>query len=380
MATNDRVPEVYARLGVKPVINAQSWVTMLGGSLMRPEVLRAMDEAATAFVDLADLTRAGGRIVARATGAEAGLVVAGASAGNVLMAAAAMTGTDRAKVDQLPDTSGMPSEILMFKGGRNSYDKSFVTAGAEIVEFGSTSGAQTYHLEAAINENIAGLAWVVAPFQHYPFPLEQAIEIAHAHNIPVLVDAAAEVPPIDNLTWFTKIGADMVTFSGGKGIGGPQNAGLLAGSKELIDAAYLHMFNLGSGTVGIGRPSKVTKETLVGMTTALELFVESDHEATWAGWRDQANHIVGRLNNIPGLHVVLEDGDINRQGPQAVIYQESDWRGPSFPDVRKQLTDGDPSIRVGGGGYKGEINIVLVNVQPGEEVIIADRLEDLLRG
>jgi len=380
LATNDRVPEVYARLGVKPVINAQSWVTMLGGSLMRPEVLRAMDEAATAFVDLADLTRAGGRIVARATGAEAGLVVAGASAGNVLMAAAAMTGTDRAKVDQLPDTSGMPSEILMFKGGRNSYDKSFVTAGAEIVEFGSTSGAQTYHLEAAINENIAGLAWVVAPFQRYPFPLEQAIEIAHAHNIPVLVDAAAEVPPIDNLTRFTKIGADMVTFSGGKGIGGPQNAGLLAGSKELIDAAYLHMFNLGSGTVGIGRPSKVTKETLVGMTTALELFVESDHEATWAGWRDQANHIVGRLNNIPGLHVVLEDGDINRQGPQAVIYQESDWRGPSFPDVRKQLTDGDPSIRVGGGGYKGEINIVLVNVQPGEEVIIADRLEDLLRG
>ena len=380
MATNDRVPEVYARLGVKPVINAQSWITMLGGSLMRPEVLRAMDEAATAFVDLADLTRAGGQIVARATGAEAGLVVAGAAAGNLLMAAAAMTGTDRAKVDQLPDTSGMPSEILMFKGGRNSYDKSFVTAGAKIVEFGSTSGAQTYHLEAAINENTAGLAWVVAPFQRYPFPLEEAIEIAHAHNIPVLVDAAAEVPPIDNLTRFTKIGADMVTFSGGKGIGGPQNAGLLAGTKELIDAAYLHMFNLGSGTVGIGRPSKVTKETLVGMITALELFVESDHEATWAGWRDQANHIIGRLKNIPGLHIVLEDGDINRQGPQAVIYQESDWRGPSFPDVRKQLTDGDPSIRVGGGGYKGEINIVLVNVQPGEEVIIADRLEDILRG
>jgi len=380
LATNDRVPEVYAKLGVKPIINAQSWITMLGGSLMRPEVLRAMDEAATAFVDLADLTRAGGQVVTRATGAEAGLVVAGASAGNVLMAAAALTGTDRAKVDQLPDTTGMADELLMFKGGRNSYDKSFITAGAKILEFGSMGGAQTYHLEAAINENTAALAWVIAPFQSYPFPLEEAIEIAHAHNIPVLVDAAAEVPPIDNLTRFTKIGADMVTFSGGKGIGGPQNAGLLAGNKELIDAAFLHMFNLGSGTVGIGRPSKVTKETLVGMTTALELFVESDHEATWAGWRDQANHIVGRLGNIPGLHVVLEDGDINRQGPQAVIYQESDWRGPSFNDVRQQLTDGDPSIRVGGGGYKGEINIVLVNVQPGEEVIIADRLEDILRG
>jgi len=339
-----------------------------------------MDEAATAFVDLEELTRAGGQVVARATGSEAGLVVAGASAGNVLMAAAAMTGTDRAKVDQLPDTTGMPNELLMFKGGRNSYDKSFVTAGAKIVEFGSMGGARSYHLEAAINEDTVGLAWVVAPFQNYPFPLEEAIEICHARNIPVLVDAAAEVPPVDNLTRFTKIGADMVTFSGGKGIGGPQNAGLLAGKKDLIDAAFLHMFNLGSGTVGIGRPSKVTKETLVGMTTALELFVESDHEATWAGWRERANHIVGRLTNIPGLHVVLEDGDINRQGPQAVIYQESDWRGPSFAEVRKQLTDGEPSIRVGGGGYKGEINIVLVNVQPGEEVIIADRLEDILRG
>jgi L-seryl-tRNA(Ser) seleniumtransferase len=375
-----RVPEVYARLGVKPVINAQSWVTMLGGSLMRPEVLRAMDEAATAFVDLAQLTLAGGETVARACAAEAGLITAGASSGNLLMAAAAMTGTDRAKVDRLPDTTGMKNEILIFKGGRNSYDKSFITAGAKLVEFGSGGGAQPYHLEAGINEKTAGLAWIVAPFQSYPFPLEQAIEICHARGVPVLVDAAAEVPPIENLTRFTRIGADMVTFSGGKGIGGPQNAGLLAGGKELIEAAFLHMFNLGSGTVGIGRPSKVPKETVVGMATALDLFLESDHVATWAGWRNRAQHIVDRLQNIPGLHVVIEDGDINRQGPNAVIYMESDWNGPSPSDIRATLAAGDPSIRVGGGGYRDEINIVLVNVQPGEEEIIADRLEDILRG
>ncbi len=378
MTAMGRVPEVYARLGVKPVINAQSWVTMLGGSLMRPEVLRAMDEAATAFVDLEELTLAGGQIVARACAAEAGLIVAGASSGNLLMAAAAMTGTDRARVDQLPDTTGMPNEILIFKGGRNSYDKSFITAGAKLVEFGSSSGAQAYHLEAAINDRTAGLAWIVAPFQSYPFPLEQAIEICHARDIPVLVDAAAEVPPVENLTHFTGIGVDMVTFSGGKGIGGPQNAGLLAGRQELIDAAFLHMFNLGSGTVGIGRPSKVPKETVVGMATALDLFLESDHVATWAGWRGQAEHIVDRLQGIPGLHVIVEDGDINRQGPQAVIYTESDWKGPSPSEIRATMASGSPSIRVGGGGYKDEINIVLVNVQPGEEEINADRLQEIL--
>ena len=379
MSAMGRVPEVYARLGVNPVINAQSWVTMLGGSLMRPEVLRAMDEAATAFVDLEELTRAGGETVARACAAEAGLITAGASSGNLLMAAAAMTGTDRAKVDQLPDTTGIKNEILIYSGGRNSYDKSFITAGAKLVEFGSSGGAQPYHLEAAINEKTAGLAWIVAPFQNYPFPLEQAIEICHARDVPVLVDAAAEVPPVENLTRFTRIGADMVAFSGGKGIGGPQNAGLLAGRKDLIEAAFLHMFNLGSGTVGIGRPSKVPKETVVGMATALELFLESDHEATWAGWRRQAQDIVDRLQGIPGLHVVLEDADINRQGPNAVIYFESDWKGPSQGDIRDTLASGEPSIRVGGGGYRDEINVVLVNVQPGEEEIIADRLEDILR-
>jgi L-seryl-tRNA(Ser) seleniumtransferase len=352
---------------------------MLGGSLMRPEVLRAMNEAATAFVDLAELTRAGGEIVAKACGAEAGLVVSGAAAGNLLMAASAMTGSDRAKVDQLPDTTGMKNEILIFKGGRNSYDKSFITAGAKLVEFGSGGGGQPYHLEAAINEKTAGVAWVEAPFQNYPFPLETAIEIAHAHDVPMLVDAAAEVPPIENLTRFMKMGVDMVAYSGGKGIGGPQNAGLLAGRKDLLDAAFLHMFNLGSGTVGIGRPNKVPKETVVGMVTALELFLESDHVGTWAGWSQQAEYVVERLSGIPGLRVVVEDGDPNRQGPQAVIYADRSWTGPSFAEVRKQLADGNPSIRVGGGGYRDEINIVMVNVQQGEERIIADRLEEILR-
>lgn len=380
MTSTKRVPDVYARLGVKPVINAQSWVTALGGSLMRPEVLQAMDDAATAFVDMWALNVAAGKVVARACNAEAGLVTGGASAGNLLMAAACMTGADDAKVEQLPDTAGLKDEIVIFKGQRNRYDKSFETAGAGLVEFGTAGGARPYHLEAAITEKTAAVAWIEAPFMRYPFPLEEAIQIAHGKGVPLIVDAAAEVPPIDNLTRYTRMGADMVTFSGGKGIAGPQNAGLLAGRKDLIDAAYKHSLNLHSPIAGIGRPAKVSKETLVGMVAALELFLESDHEATWQGWRRQAQHIVDRLAGIPGLRVVLEDHDRNRQGPQAVIYFEHEWRGPSSAEVRQRLREGDPPIYVGGGGYRDEINVVMVNVQPGEEGIIADRLSEILRG
>jgi len=234
-------------------------------------------------------------------------------------------------------------------------------------------------LEAAINENTAAVAWIFGPFARHPFPLETCIEVAHRHGVPVIVDAAAEVPPFDNLTRFTKMGADMVTFSGGKGIGGPQNAGLLAGRKDLIDAAYKHSLNLHSPIAGIGRPSKVSKESLAGMVTALELFLESDHEATWASWRQQAQHVVDRLQGIPGLRVVVEDHDPNRQGPQAVIYFEHEWKGPSAAEIRDKLREGDPPIYVGGGGYRGEINVVMVNVQPGEERIIADQLETILK-
>ena len=379
MATAPKTPDPYVRLGLKPVINARSWVTALGGSLMRPEVLHAMDEAATCFVDMSELNAAAGRVVARACAAEAGLVTAGAAAGNLLMAAACMTGLDPMLVDRLPDTTGMKNEIAIFKGGRNHYDKTFETAGARLVEFGTLSGAKPYHLEAAINENTAAVAWIVAPFMRYPFPLQEAIEIAHVRDVPVIVDGAAEVPPVENLTKYIRLGADMVTFSGGKGIGGPQNTGLLAGRKDLIEAAYRNYMNEGSPMAGIGRPSKVSKESLVGLVTALELFLETDHETTWAGWREQASHVVNQLQGIPGLSVVLEDHDPNRQGPQAVIYFEHDWAGLEADEIREMLSDGDPPIYVGGGGYRDEVNIVMVNVQPGEEKIISDRLEEILR-
>ena len=370
-------PEVYRKLGVKPVINAQSWVTSLGGSLMRPEVLRAMDEAATAFIDIKELNRAAGEVVARACGADMGLVTAGCSAAEVLMAAACMTGLDEAKVEQLPNTKGMKNEILLFKGQRNRYDGAFRIPGAEIVEFGHIDSAKPYHLEAAFTEQTCAVAFVMSPFMQHGIGLEKTIEIAHAHGVPVIIDAAAEIPPRENLSKFIKMGVDMVAFSGGKGLGGPQSAGLLAGRRDLMEAAYLNSLNLDSAKAGIGRPMKVSKENIVGMVAALELYMDTDEAAIIEGWRSKSDYVVRKLNGIPGLRVVVEDAPTDRQGPQPVIYFERGWKGLSPDDIRQKLLEGDPSIRVGGGS-RDEIAIVMVNVQDGEEKIIVERLVELL--
>ncbi|MBI2964645.1 MAG: aminotransferase class V-fold PLP-dependent enzyme [Chloroflexi bacterium] len=378
--TTKRVPEAYARLGVKPVINAQSWVTALGGSLMRPEVLRAMDEAATAFVDMTDLNLAAGKVVARACGAEAGLVTAGASASETIAIAACMTGTDEAKVEQLPNTAGMKDQVLIFKGERNRYDMAFEVPGARLVEWGMLGGAKPYQLEAAITDKTVAIATVFGPFIRRGLPLPELCEIAHKHGVPVVVDAAAEVPPMENLTKFIKQGADLVLFSGGKGIGGPQNTGLLAGRKDLIDAGIVNSLNLHSPRAGIARGMKVSKESLVGLVTALELFLESDEQSMLAGWTKKSTYLQSRLKGIPGLRVVIEGPDPNRHGPQPVLYFESGYQGPKPAEIRKRLLEKDPPIHVGGGGVRDEINVVMVNVQDGEEVIIADRLLEIIKG
>jgi D-glucosaminate-6-phosphate ammonia-lyase len=370
--------DIYDHLGVTKVINAASWLTALGGSLMRPEVFRAMEEAGQHFVIMDQLYLAAGKVVARACGAEDGMVCAGAAAGNMLMAASVLTGDDDAKIERLPDTTGMKDEILILKSQRNYYDKAFEQTGATLVDVGMPGDAEPYHLEAAITDKTAAVAYINAPFIKRPISLKQVVEIAHARGVPVIVDSSAEVPPIENMTMPMKVGADMVTFSGGKGINGPQNAGLLAGRKDLIAAAHKHYMNpSGSSRASIGRPAKVSKETIVGMVTALELFLETDHAAVWEGWRKQAKYLAGRLQGIPGTRVVVEENE-NRQGPQAVIYFDPKWKGLAPEKIRQRLKDGNPSIYVGGGGYGDEINLVMVNVQQGEEKIIADRLLEVL--
>ncbi|HIK89471.1 MAG TPA: aminotransferase class V-fold PLP-dependent enzyme [Dehalococcoidia bacterium] len=372
-------PEVYKKLGIAPIINAQSWVTALGGSIMRPEVLRAMDEAASSFVDIKQLNYAAGEVVARSCGAEQGLVTAGCSAAQVLMVAACMTGQSEENVEQLPDTMGMKNEVILFKGQRNRYDKAFVTGGATLIEYGDVDSVTADDLDDAINDNTACVAYVVAPFMPQGIGLEETIRVAHERGVPVIVDAAAEVPPRANLSKFHNMGADMVAFSGGKGIGGPQSSGLLGGKADLMEAVVMNSLNLDSSVAGIGRPMKVSKENIVGLVTALQLFTDSDEGAEWDGWYSKAQYVAERLAGIDGVRVELEDDPAERQGPQPVLYFEDNYDGPSTADIKEQLEAGDPGIYVGGGGNRPEINIVMVNVQDGEEIVIADRLEEILR-
>jgi L-seryl-tRNA(Ser) seleniumtransferase len=241
------------------------------------------------------------------------------------------------------------------------------------------SGARPWELEGAITDKTVCIATVFSPFAKRGLSIPELAAIGKKHGVPVIVDAAAEVPPMSNLTRFIKEGADLVMFSGGKGIGGPQGAGLLAGRKDLIEAAFENNLNLHSPRAGVGRGMKVTKEELVGMVAALELYLESDEAAVIAGWQKKAEYLHSRLQGIPGLRVVVEPFSDKRQGPQPVIYFERDWKGPSPAEIRKRLLEKDPPIYVGGGGYGDEINLVMVNVQDGEEQVIADRLLEALK-
>lgn len=370
--------DIYEKLGVRKVINGNSWVTVLGGSIMPPEVLKAMADAAPYYVEMPDLNRRAGEVIARVTGAEAGMVTAGAAAAQVLMVAACMTGCDEAKAARLPDSTGLKNEVIIMRCHRNRYDGAFLLPGARFVEIGKGRATPAWELEAAISEKTAAAAYILAPFLCQPLSLTQVIEIAHKHDIPVIVDAAAEVPPAENLKRFIAEGADMVCFSGGKGIRGPQSTGILAGRKDLIEAASLNCLNYYSPHAGVGRPMKVCKEEIVGLITALELFERTDHKAQWDAWRGQSQVIVDALKDIPGLDVRLEDGDPNRQGPQAVVYFKPLWKGPSGQQVQQALRGGDPAIYIGCGGYKDEIWVTPVTLQPGEEQVVARRLREEL--
>jgi L-seryl-tRNA(Ser) seleniumtransferase len=370
----------YNRLGVKRIINAASWITVYGGSIMPPAVVQAMDDASHWFVDMHELNEKAGNIIATLTGAEAGLVTAGSAAGMVLEAAATMAGNDPAKIWQLPDTSNMKNEIILHRAHRVNYDHSFRAAGAMLVEIGNASTTQEWELENAINEDTAAVAYIFGPRRGGAIPLRRTVEIAHQHDIPVIVDAAAMLPPLENLSRFIEEGADLVSFSGGKGVMGPQSTGILAGRADLIQAAYA---NGAPNSVSVGRAAKVCKEEIAGLITALEIFVDTDFEAVNAAWRAKCAHVVEELKEIPGLRVELEEArpdhlEGGSNFAKAVIHFDQDWNGPNIEDINQMLFDGDPGVRVGLSDIGDALAVYPVALQPGEEEILAARLKEVL--
>ena len=346
---------------------------------MPPAVLQAMEEASRWFIDLNDLNQKAGEVIARLTGADVGLVTAGSAAGMLLEAAACMTGTDPAKVRRLPDATGMKNEIVIQRQHRVTYDHNFVAAGAKLVEIGVNGPTQEWELHDAINDRTAAVAIIVAGSNEGALPFPTVVEISHARGVPVVVDAAAMLPPVENLTRFISLGADMVSFSGGKGVLGPQSTGILCGRADLMEAAYM---NSAPNSDSIGRAAKVCKEEIAGLVTALEMFVDADHDAEMAGWHAKSEYVVSALAAIPGVNAELEDAEpeldeFQRTSPRMMVRLDKSI-GVSAQEVMNQLAEGDPSIRVYDADYRGVIQISPVNLQDGDEVLIAERFEQIL--
>ena len=366
---------VYERLGVTPIINAAGSITRLGGSRTRPETLELMSQAARVMVNIDDLNRAAGKELARLTGAEAGFVCSGAAGGLVLQAAAVIAGNDPVKMRQLPSTDGLKNEIAIHTMHRFPYDQAYRAAGARLVEFGDYLFTHPWHLEGAISERTAAVAYLFAPFSsNRVLPLESVCEIAHAHDVPVIVDAASMLPPRANLYRYLRAGADMVVYSGGKGIRGPQGTGILVGRADLIQAAAAQA----NPAQFLGRGMKVAKEEVIGLVASLAAFVEEDEAAEMEAYRAIAQTVVDALVELPGLRVTLEHDGINYLIPQAAIRFTDEWRGPSRDAVVAALEMGNPQIYLQQLGGSQELAVDPLNLAVEETEIIIRRLRQEL--
>lgn len=336
---------IYDELGVKRVINAAATLTRLGGSVMPPPVVAAMAEAAETHVDLPQLQGKVGERIAHLTGNDACYVSSGAAAGIAVAVAACIAGADPAAIDRFPYLTGGKNEVIIHRAQRNGYDYAARQTGATIVEIGMAHATHAWELEAAITERTACVLYFAgAHFARGALPLSEVVAIARARGVPVLVDAAAQIPPIANLWRFTQeIGADIAIFSGGKGLRGPQSSGLVLGRKDLVTACHAN----GSPNHSLGRPMKVGKEELAGILAAVEWSLAQDeptalahYEATVQGW-------LAACADLPG--VTAERGFPSEAGqPHArAILRLS----PDHPLTRDQvvaaLYDGAPAIAVG---------------------------------
>ena len=396
---------VYARFGVRPIINASGPSTRLSGAIMAPDVAEAMAAASQWCVDIAELQAKACEVIAKHTGAEAGYVTSGAAAGLLLGTAACVTGLDPTKMNRLPDTSGMKHRVVMARSHRNFYDHAVRSVGIELVEVGiadrySGAGvrdAEPWEYAAAIDADTADVVYVA--YAHTQPDLPAVVEVAHAAGVPVIVDAAGQLPPASNLTRFITEGADLVCFSGGKTIAGPQASGILAGRRHLIEAAALQHLDLdilwdqwkpptglidkshlpGAPHHGIGRPCKVGKEEIVGLLTALERFVEEGDEARQARWLVHMKALVEAAGAIDGATVELLNDPKRKSIPAVHLRLDEDAVGKTALDVVCELQDGEPGIAANPSYVReGVVAFGPMCLKEGEAQVVGRRLREVL--
>lgn len=370
--------DIYKDFGVKRIINAMGPYTKIGGSLMAPEVIEAMAKASKSFVDINELLEKAGKRIAEITGSEAAYVSSGAAAGLAVATAACMAGTDPIKAKQLPDTSGMKDEVIILRCHRIHYDQAIRVAGAHFVEVGFSDWSSPGLIQDAISDITSAIAYI-AKFEDMrgSVPLEQVIDIARDADIPLIVDAADELPPVTNLYRFTNMGADLVIFSGGKDIQGPQGSGIVLGRKDLIEACAVN----GNPNYGIGRPMKVDKETIIGILKAVELYVEQDFEAEMEKWESQRDYLVKELSKLPHVKAKPKEVDIPGEPgsfhlPTTYIELKEKKISVTRKEVVEILWEGSPRIAV----EESPPYIVIRSqmLKEGEEKIIADRFREII--
>ncbi len=372
--------DIHQRLGVTRRINAAGTLTRLGGSLMASAVLDAMREAASHSVDIAELQTAASARIAQATGAQSGIVTSGASAALTLATAACLARWDVVRMAALPDTAAMPNQVLMARTHRNSYDHAIRVAGGHIVDIGHNDrgtgagirGLEAWEIEAAINSQSVAFVFVANAASMDILPM--VIAAAHTHQLPVIVDAAAQLPPRENLRRFIEAGADLVLFSGGKAIGGPQASGILAGRRDLIGSALVQMMDMdvhpntwsasplidrdalrGIPHHGIGRGFKVGKEEIAGLLVALERFVQRDDVAYAARLRERLVAVADALSAAaPMLQTRLA-----ADAPIPTL--ELQVAGGQAQTLSQTLQHGDPPVHLGEG--RMDAGILTLNPQ-----------------
>jgi L-seryl-tRNA(Ser) seleniumtransferase len=367
---------VYDRLGVHPIINANGTQTTLGGSIMEPEAAQAMAEASRTMVVIEELNERAGEIIAEHTGAEAGLVTAGAAAGLLLQATAVIAGDDPEKMALLPDSTDMRNQIVVKRTHNNDFTRSWRQGGAKLVWVGNEETCLDWEIESAIGGETAALGFIASRWHPDSFDgLHMMAEIAHGHGLPLIVDAAAMLPPAENLQRFIAHGADLVAYSGGKAIKGPQSSGVLCGRADLVHAAAVN----NSPNHAIGRPMKVAREEIVGLITALDLYVQRDHEADMRRWFRECQVIVDAIVDIPGVTASIEQDDWVRPVPEVSVVFTDGWHGSLATGVASTLASGSPPIMIEASRRDGEDLFVNPHGLLSDEAeLVADRLRAAL--
>jgi len=361
--------DLFKELGVTPVINAGVTMTFLSGSLMMPEVLEAINSTSHDFANMYELQDKVGVKMAEMLHCEAAMVTSGAACALLLGTAAAITGTDQEKIKLLPNLPGPRPEVIMQKSHRYLFDQAITTTGARIIEIEGNE-----EMEKAFNSNTV-LALFFNAAGSSSVTREDFVAICKKHQIPSFIDAAADVPPVENLFKYQKMGFDLVTFSGGKMIRGPQSAGLLFGRKDLIDAARL---NHSPNEAPIGRPMKVNKEEMFGMYAALKSYIERDHKKEWQDWLDRISRIKSQLETIATVkgETHVEPGPANAFPSLHIMWDQQKIK-MTPKEVLAALKNGSPSI-VANGDDK-VLNIGVVLLRPDQVDVVARRVKEILQ-